>query len=116
MIMDKKYGLYCMGSLVNTYDDAIEAHNDAVFAQEESGVPHEVKEIKETMNLNHFKFKLSEKIQSNSDADFSRTVFEAKRRGNSDLYDVTNNMYDEVFIYIKTNVDKYIENGDWILV
>ncbi|WP_190323025.1 hypothetical protein [Bacillus swezeyi] len=65
---------------------------------------------------NHFKFKLSEKIQLNSDADFSRVVFEAKRRGNSDLYDVTNNIYDESFIYTKTNVDKYIENGDWILV
>ncbi|EWH19961.1 hypothetical protein M769_0123780 [Bacillus haynesii] len=65
---------------------------------------------------NHFKFKLSEKILSNSDADFSRTVFEAKRRGNSDLYDVTNNMYDEAFIYTKTNVDQYIENGDWILI
>ncbi|MCX2851454.1 hypothetical protein OQ471_05470 [Bacillus sp. KeR2] len=44
--MNKKYGLYCMGTLVNTYDDdAIEAHNDAVYAQEESGVPHEVREI-----------------------------------------------------------------------
>ncbi|MEX5484206.1 hypothetical protein [Bacillus velezensis] len=37
MKMNKKYG--------NTYDDAIEAHNDAVYAQEESGVPHEVREI-----------------------------------------------------------------------
>ncbi|CCG49843.1 hypothetical protein BANAU_1822 [Bacillus velezensis YAU B9601-Y2] len=45
MKMNKKYGLYCMGTLVNTYDDAIEAHNDAVYAQEESGVPHEVREI-----------------------------------------------------------------------
>ncbi|MCY9290800.1 hypothetical protein MOF05_20840 [Bacillus haynesii] len=43
--MDEKYGLYCMGSLVNTYDNAIEAHEDAVVAQEESGVPHEVKEL-----------------------------------------------------------------------
>ncbi|MED0754701.1 hypothetical protein [Bacillus amyloliquefaciens] len=50
--MNKKYGLFCMGTLVNTYDDAIEAHNDAieahndaVYAQEESGVPHEVREI-----------------------------------------------------------------------
>lgn len=65
---------------------------------------------------NHFKFKLSEKILTNSDADFSRTVFEAKRRGNSVLYDVTNNMYEEAFIYTKTNVDQYIKNGDWILV
>lgn len=65
---------------------------------------------------NHFKFKLSEKILTNSDADFSRTVFEAKRRGNSDLYDVTNNMYEEAFIYTKTNVDQYIKNGDRILV
>ncbi|MCY8063943.1 hypothetical protein MOC76_16765 [Bacillus spizizenii] len=43
--MKMKYGLYCMGSLVNTYDDTIEAHNDAIYAQEESGVPHEVREI-----------------------------------------------------------------------
>ncbi|MEC0685556.1 hypothetical protein P8888_21560, partial [Bacillus haynesii] len=60
---------------------------------------------------NHFKFKLSEKILTNSDSDFSRTVFEAKRRGNYYLYDVTNNMYDEDFIYTKTNVDQYIKNG-----
>lgn len=45
--MNKKFGLYCMGTIVNTYDDAIEAHNDAVYAQEESGVPHEVREIKQ---------------------------------------------------------------------
>ncbi|MGX6580011.1 hypothetical protein ACWMNW_00785 [Bacillus velezensis] len=43
--MNKKHGLYCMGTLVGTYDDAIEAHKDAVYAQEESGVPHEVREI-----------------------------------------------------------------------
>ncbi|TXF72828.1 hypothetical protein FUA19_06125 [Bacillus subtilis] len=43
--MKIKYGLYCMGTLVNIYDDAIEAHNDAMYAQEESGVPHEVREI-----------------------------------------------------------------------
>lgn len=45
MKMNKKFGLYVMGSLVSTYDDAIEAHKDAVVAQEESGVPHEVKEL-----------------------------------------------------------------------
>ncbi|KAA6446711.1 hypothetical protein [Bacillus swezeyi] len=32
-----------MWQLVETYD--IEAHKDAVVAQEESGVPHEVKEL-----------------------------------------------------------------------
>lgn len=113
--MNKKYGLYCMGSLVNTYEDAIEAHNDAVFAQEESGVPHEVREIKET-NLNHFKFKLSERLISKEEADFRKSVFEARRRGNSDLYDVTNNMCDEAFIYTKTDVDQYIKDNDWVLV
>ncbi|MFG3444523.1 hypothetical protein ACGFZ1_07460 [Bacillus velezensis] len=43
--MNKKFGLYIRGELVKTYGDAIEAHNDAVYAQEEIGVPHEVREI-----------------------------------------------------------------------
>lgn len=43
--MNEKFGLYVMKQLVRTYDDAIEAHEDAVVAQKESGVPHEVKEL-----------------------------------------------------------------------
>ncbi|WP_017697101.1 hypothetical protein [Bacillus subtilis] len=40
--MNAKFGLYVKGEHVKTYDDAIQAHKDAIFAQEEIGVPHEV--------------------------------------------------------------------------
>ncbi|XBW80074.1 hypothetical protein ABRD05_16175 [Bacillus velezensis] len=40
--MNKKFGLYIRGELVKTYDDAVKAHKDAIFAQEVIGVPHEV--------------------------------------------------------------------------
>lgn len=40
--MNKKFGLCIRGELVKTYDDAVKAHKDAIFAQEEIGVPHEV--------------------------------------------------------------------------
>ncbi|OBA04921.1 hypothetical protein A9D36_09765 [Bacillus subtilis] len=42
MTMNAKFGLYVKGAHVKTYDDAIQAHKDAIFAQEEIGVPHEV--------------------------------------------------------------------------
>ncbi len=82
--MNKKYGLYCMGTLVNTYEDAIEAHDDAVYAQEESGVPHEAREIDEVTDLNEFKFKLSEEAI----AVVSNTVYTAYNRQYSYLYKI----------------------------
>lgn len=45
-----KYGLYLDGHLMMKYTDCIAAHKDAILAQEESGVPHEVKIIKEEEN------------------------------------------------------------------
>ncbi|MCY8934453.1 hypothetical protein MOE21_17885 [Bacillus atrophaeus] len=114
--MNKKYGLYVRGLLVKTYDDAIEAHKDAIYCQSVTGMPHEVKEISEPTELDHFKFKFSDKLISKEITDFSQTVFEAKRRDNTDLFDVTNSMYDDAFIYTKTDVDKYIKDADWILI
>lgn len=46
--MNKKYGLYLNNQLMNTYDDPREALSDAMFAQEESELFHEVREIKES--------------------------------------------------------------------
>lgn len=113
--MNKKYGLYCMGALVNTYDDAIEAHNDAIFAQEESGVPYEVKEVKEQTKIDEFTFKLSGNLIPSENNDLTNMIFKAKRRGNTDLFDVTNDMTDEAYIYTKKDVVRYINNNDWIL-
>ncbi|QHJ03720.1 hypothetical protein GNE05_10890 [Bacillus sp. AM1(2019)] len=110
--MNKKYGLYCMGTLVNTYDDAIEAHNDAVFAQEESGVPHEVREIEEVTDLNEFKFKLSEEAI----AVVSNTVYTARMNHNTEQFEITDSTTDSTLTYAKSDIDKYIKNNVLVLV
>ncbi|NUJ17348.1 hypothetical protein FKN04_12235 [Bacillus glycinifermentans] len=43
--MTKEYGLIVDGVVVKKYSDPIEAQRDAIFAFEESGIHHEVKEI-----------------------------------------------------------------------
>ncbi|AQS44198.1 hypothetical protein C7M22_03571 [Bacillus velezensis] len=110
--MNKKHGLYCMGTLVNTYDDAIEAHNDAVYAQEESGVPHEVREIDEVADLNEFKFKLSEEAI----AVVSNTVYTARMNHNTEQFEITDTTTDSTLTYTKSDIDKYIKNNVLVLV
>ncbi|MBT9285836.1 hypothetical protein KVY05_09925 [Bacillus velezensis] len=110
--MNKKYGLYCMGTLVNTYDDAIEAHNDAVYAQKESGVPHEVREIDEATDLNEIKFKLSEEAI----AVVSNTVYTARMIPNTEQFEITDTTTDSTLTYTKSDIDKYIKNNLLVLV
>ena len=43
--MKKEWGLYSCGILLEKYATAKEAHEAAIFAEEETGVPHEVKRI-----------------------------------------------------------------------
>lgn len=45
--MAKKYGLYLDDTLMITYDDPKKALEAAIFAEEETGMFHEVKEVKE---------------------------------------------------------------------
>ncbi|QHM88884.1 hypothetical protein DXY21_02958 [Bacillus velezensis] len=110
--MNKKHGLYCMGTLVGTYDDAIEAHKDAVYAQEESGVSHEVREIDEVADLNEFKFKLSEEAI----AVVSNTVYTARMNHNTEQFEITDTTTDSTLTYTKSEIDKYIKNNVLVLV
>lgn len=115
MRMNKKFGLYIRGELVNTYDDAIEAHKDAIFAQEESQVPYEVKEVKKQTKIDEFTFKLSENLIPSENNVLTNMIFKAKRRGATDLFDVTNDRTAEAYIYTNADVVRYINNNDWIL-
>ena len=101
-----------MGTLVNTYDNAMEAHNDAVYAQEESGVPHEVREINEPTDLNEIKFKLSEEAI----AVVSNTVFTARMNHNTEQLEITDTTTDSALTYTKSDIDKYIKNNVLVLV
>ncbi|CAF1780998.1 MULTISPECIES: hypothetical protein [Bacillus subtilis group] len=105
----KKIGLYLKGELMTAYEpESIkEAFDDAIAAYEETGLFHEVKEINNTDGMNSFKFEYMGKET------FKGVVCEANRRGESDLFDITNNINDIGYIYCKNDIDKFIENGIW---
>lgn len=43
--MEEKYGIYLFGDKMATFDTATEAYEAAQFAEEETGIFHEVREV-----------------------------------------------------------------------